>query len=171
MQPDLRSRETPLRGQCRRSRSRDERGVALVEFAIFVPLLGLLTFGLIDLSRAFLVYEQARNAAREAALFAATHQGQLHSYPGTVCQDPNNAEWHGNNEDGQTFAYTFSSDVTSCVTNTSQLPAASAAGQPLRVTARIGMTTMTPFLGTQLTVSSTVCVNIGAGAPSTTKCP
>jgi Flp pilus assembly protein TadG len=149
----------------------DERGVALVEFALFVPVLGMLTFGLIDLSRGFLVYEQVHNAAREAAVFASSHPGQLHNYAGTVCQSPGNAEWHGNIEDSQAFTYTFSSDVTSCVIDPSQLPASSAVGQPLRVTARTAMTTLTPLFGSHLTITATVCVNIGAGAPSNTACP
>ena len=161
-------------GTGKQRRPRNEHGVALIELAIFVPVLAFLTFGLIDMSRAFLLYNQAHNAAREAALFASTHPGQLHSVSGTVCQDPANAEWHGNNEDGTTFTYTFSSNVTTCVLDPAQLPAGSAVGQPLSVTARASMTPLTPFLqpifGGQIAVSATVCVNIGAAAPSTTKC-
>ena len=171
MQPESGRQIQPLQRRLGLGRRRDERGVALVEFALFVPVLGFLTFGLVDLSRAFLVYEQVHNAAREAATFAATHPGQLHSYPGTTCQSPSNAEWHGNVEDNQSFAYTFSSDVTSCVIDPSQLPASSTIGQPLRVTARTSMSTLTPFLGSKLSISATVCVNIGAGAPATTACP
>ena len=155
-------------------RGRNEHGVALVEFALLLPLLAFLTFGIIDLSRVYVLYDQAHSAAQQAAQFAATHPGQLHKYAGTQCQDPTNAEWHGNNEGSHTFSYTFSSNVTSCVTSPSQLPATSAAGQPLRVTATGSMTLLTPFLnvvvGNPLKVSSSVCVNIGGAAPSGAAC-
>ena len=49
----------------RASRSRGERGVAIIEFAIVFPLLVLLTFSLIDISRAFFVKNILHQAARE----------------------------------------------------------------------------------------------------------
>jgi Flp pilus assembly protein TadG len=152
-----------------------ERGTALIEFALVLPVLAVLTFGSVDLARGYGAYERAHNAAREAAFFAATHPGQLHNYANTACADPNNADWHGNNEDSQTFTFVYSSDVTSCVTTPSSLPSTSSAGKPLKVTAKISMTPITPFisqiLGNSIPISASVCVNLGAGAPSATSCP
>jgi Flp pilus assembly protein TadG len=158
----------------RRQRFRGEQGVALIEFGLLLPVLAILSFGIVDLSRVYVLYDQAHGAAQQAALFAATHPGQLHSASGTLCQDPANAEWHGNNEGSKSFTYTFSSNVASCVTDPSQLPAGSASGQPLRVTATGSINLLTPIVqnmvGNPVSVSSTVCVNIGGAAPATTAC-
>nr|MDA8218682.1 pilus assembly protein [Dehalococcoidales bacterium] len=45
------------------------RGQALVEFALILPLIVLLTAGLIDGARAILLYNTVSNAAREGARF------------------------------------------------------------------------------------------------------
>ena len=50
-----------------RDRSRGERGVGLVEFALVLPLLLILTLGVIDVSRGFWVKNIAYQAAREGA--------------------------------------------------------------------------------------------------------
>lgn len=49
----------------RPSRNERQRGVAIVEFSIVFPILVLLTFSLIDLSRAFFVKNLLHQAARE----------------------------------------------------------------------------------------------------------
>ena len=54
-------------------RARGEQGVALVEFAILLPVLVLLVFVTIDVGRVFRVDEQLKNAAWEAANFAQYH--------------------------------------------------------------------------------------------------
>jgi Flp pilus assembly protein TadG len=46
---------------------RDERGAAMVEFAIVAPLLFVLVFGIIDYGRYFYWYARVTNAAREGA--------------------------------------------------------------------------------------------------------
>ncbi len=50
--------------------SREEDGAAAVEFALLLPLLVLLLFGLIEFGMAFNTRIQATNAAREAARMA-----------------------------------------------------------------------------------------------------
>ncbi len=50
--------------------SREEVGAAAVEFALLLPLLVLLLFGLIEFGMAFNTRIQATNAAREAARMA-----------------------------------------------------------------------------------------------------
>ncbi len=50
-----------------RGRFGQDRGAAVVEFAIVVPVLLLILFGLIDFGRLFFVQLSAKNAVREAA--------------------------------------------------------------------------------------------------------
>lgn len=52
-------------------RRRRERGAAMVEFAILLPLLLLVLFGLIDMGRMFLTQAMVTNGAREGARMAA----------------------------------------------------------------------------------------------------
>lgn len=51
-------------------RSRSERGAALVETALTLPLLLLITVGLIELGRAYQTWQVLTNAAREGARVA-----------------------------------------------------------------------------------------------------
>jgi hypothetical protein len=52
------------------------RGQALVEFALVVPLLLLLTFALVDFARGIFIYSVISNAAREGARYAIVHGNQ-----------------------------------------------------------------------------------------------
>lgn len=51
------------------------RGQSLVEFALILPILLLLTVGVVDLARVFTAYIAVTDAAREAALYAAEGDG------------------------------------------------------------------------------------------------
>ncbi len=152
-----------------------QRGAALVEFAICLPMLAVLSLGIVDLGRAYSLAEQARSAAREAAFYAAGHPGELHNVAKTACADPANATWRGANAGAGSFTFTFSPDLANPQTdcNPSPLPAGLGAGQPLRVTATAHMTLFTPLVGAitgnPVTVSATVCVDV-AGPPSTVPC-
>jgi Flp pilus assembly protein TadG len=53
---------------------RDERGTALVEFALIAPLLFLLLFGIIDFGRAFDYYNQVTQLAGQGARAAAVNR-------------------------------------------------------------------------------------------------
>lgn len=53
-------------------RSRDERGVALVEFALIFPLLAMLLFGMISAGLALNGKQEMTSATREGARYAAT---------------------------------------------------------------------------------------------------
>ena len=55
-------------------RRRRERGAAMVEFALLLPLLLLVLFGLIDMGRMFLVQAMVTNGAREGARMVALRQ-------------------------------------------------------------------------------------------------
>lgn len=54
---------------------RADRGQSLVEFALLVPILILLIFGLFDFGRAIYAYNAVSNAAREGARIAIVDQG------------------------------------------------------------------------------------------------
>lgn len=60
----------PVR-RCRQFR-RDESGVALLEFAIFISLLLVLVFGIIDFGRALFTANNLTAAAREGARYASS---------------------------------------------------------------------------------------------------
>jgi Flp pilus assembly protein TadG len=52
--------------------ARSQSGAAMVEFALIVPILFAMIFGIIDFGRALFQYNNLTNAAREGARFAAT---------------------------------------------------------------------------------------------------
>ncbi|MER3414581.1 MAG: hypothetical protein C4346_19745, partial [Chloroflexota bacterium] len=62
-------------------------GVALVGFALTLPLLAILVFGTVDLGRAYLTWVRVKNAAREGAAYAQTHPYQQTK---AQCPDPDN---------------------------------------------------------------------------------
>ena len=51
--------------------ARSERGAAMVEMALVLPIIILLFLGMIDFGRAFFLYNNLTNAAREGARFGA----------------------------------------------------------------------------------------------------
>lgn len=53
-----------------RRRSRGDRGVALVEFALILPFLAVLVFGVIDLGRAYQFRNRVTDSAREGGALA-----------------------------------------------------------------------------------------------------
>jgi hypothetical protein len=65
----------------RQRRGRGDRGVALVEFAIIMPVLFLLLFGIMEFGWAFYQSVDARHGAREGARLAAV---DFHSTLGSV---------------------------------------------------------------------------------------
>ena len=52
---------------------RDERGAALVEFAIMLPILIVLLFGVIDYGRLLYTRITLHEAVQEGSIYAATH--------------------------------------------------------------------------------------------------
>lgn len=62
----------------RRSRTQGgERGASIVELALISPVMVLLTFGVLDLSRAYRMNIRLENAAREGASFAQMHPNHV----------------------------------------------------------------------------------------------
>lgn len=62
-----------------------ERGAALVEMAVVLPLLVLLLFGMIEASWAFALANDARHGAREGARLAAVDFGDVATIGQEVC--------------------------------------------------------------------------------------
>jgi hypothetical protein len=56
---------------CRALRQRDERGASAVEFALVLPLLLMLLFGMISTGRVYTDHLSATNAVREGARYGA----------------------------------------------------------------------------------------------------
>ena len=54
-------------------RPRNQRGAALVEFALLLPILVLLVFGVIDFGRMASMKINLNEAAQEGSIYAATH--------------------------------------------------------------------------------------------------
>ena len=52
-----------------------QHGQALVEFALVLPILLVVLIGIMDFGRAFFVYSEVSNAAREAVRYAAVNSG------------------------------------------------------------------------------------------------
>ena len=145
-----------------------ERGVALVEFAMVLPLLVLVCLGTVDFGRVYAIHNTVKNAAREGAAFAQLHPGQQKNTAGGICADPNNIEWHVHNESSTVNTYTMTvlnssgTNITSTACNPGGTPAS---GTTIKVKASTTMTLVTPFLrnilgGSNPTISATVAVRV-----------
>jgi Flp pilus assembly protein TadG len=153
------------------ARRPDQRGAALVEFALCLPVLTILVFGVIDVGRAYVLLESLQNAAHEAAAYAAVHPGQQKVATG-ACADPANADWRGTREGkaDSTLTFTYTPSVA-CTSDPAVLAAANLApGQPLKVKATKTMQVLTPLFTSNLTISATVCVSVSGATPTGT-CP
>jgi Flp pilus assembly pilin Flp len=63
---------------------RDERGAAMVELAIVLPILMLIVMGIVEFGRAWNVYQVITDAAREGARRAVVRDGDTDSKVGTT---------------------------------------------------------------------------------------
>lgn len=104
-------------GRTTHCRERDDRGAAAVEFALVVPLLLMLVFGIVDfgymINRSSMVNNAARDAAREGSLhgtqadITATATSSLGGVPNTTisvsCSKP----------DGTTCGASYDTDAAS----------------------------------------------------------
>jgi hypothetical protein len=158
-----------------RATSEAQGGAALIEVAFCLALLATVSLGITDLARAYLLSQQVRASAQEAALYAASHPGQLHNVPGTPCADPGNATWQGQNAGTGSIKVRFSPDLADPASdcNPSPMPAGLGAGKRLKVTVEARLTLATPLIGgivgRRVRVSATVCVEV-SGPPSTVPC-
>jgi Flp pilus assembly protein TadG len=130
----------------RRSALGNESGAALVEFALVLPVLLLLLFGMLEFGRAFNYWIDETHLANEGARWAAVNKnpgsGTLQQY---IQQQANTAELR----DGGTTS--VPSPLEICIT----FPNGTAnVGDPVHVTASATYNWL-PFLGTRLGVTQT----------------
>jgi TadE-like protein len=127
-------------------RARDERGTALVEFAIFLPLLVIVTLGTVDFGRAYLLWNQVKNAAREGAAYAQLHPGEQAVSP-AGCSDPDNVRWQVRKEAG-TASAGFGVDITPIADNLGCSPSSppASSGEDITVTVSAPFKVLTPLL-------------------------
>jgi len=74
-----------LSGSRQSKRSAGERGAALIEFALVLPILLVLVFGIIEASWAFGQQNDIRHGAREGARLAAVDHGDVTVIALEVC--------------------------------------------------------------------------------------
>lgn len=133
-----------------RRRLHGTHGAALVEFALVFPLIALLVLGTVDVGRAYITWNQAKNAAREGAAYAQLYPNR--PVPGTgECADPDNVRYRAQAESGTEFSIsTARVDVSpavaldSCRSTTG--PTAVRPGAEVRVTASRSFAPLTPFI-------------------------
>jgi Flp pilus assembly protein TadG len=123
-----------------------ESGVALVEFALVLPLLLILLFGALDFGKAFNYWIDGTHLANEGARFAAVDKnpgsGTLQQY---IQQQADTPELR----DGGTASVPSPLEV--CV----EFPAGTAeVGDPVHVTASVTYNWL-PFLGNELGITQT----------------
>jgi hypothetical protein len=133
-----------------RGRGRGAHGAALVEFALVFPVLAMLVLGTVDAGRAYITWNQAKNAAREGASYAQLYPNRPVPGPGE-CADPDNVRYRAQAESGTEFSIsTERVDVAPAVTLNACLPASSPTavrpGDEVRVTASRSFAPLTPFI-------------------------
>lgn len=117
---------------------RGQRSQSMVEFALSLMALLILTSGLLDLGRAYFMYTAVADAAGEGALFLSTKPTCYKTGvgPGTTCSNPNNVQYRMQQAGGQlvdmstatvTICYEVLASATSslgshCTTGTGALP-------------------------------------------------
>jgi Flp pilus assembly protein TadG len=142
------SRESFTKGPRSVRKKRNQRGTALVEFALVLPFLAILVFGTIDFGRAYQLQNRLRNAAREGGRLAQITPLQVTS-TGT-CLDPDNITFAATHEEASASStYTVAvkrldtnATLTGCSTST--LPG----GTRVLVTVSRPFNVLTPFIGT-----------------------
>jgi Flp pilus assembly protein TadG len=139
---------------------RGERGVALVEFALILPFLAILVFGTIDLGRAYLLWNQVKNSAREGANYAQIHPSEQTPNGGN-CADPNNIRYRARSEAGSASS-NFSVTVSPAASGGCDPTNPPAAGTNVTVTVGSSLSLLTPIVsqivGSPLSVKASVTV-------------
>jgi Flp pilus assembly protein TadG len=129
-----------------------QRGAALVEFAIVLPLLVLVVFGVVDGARAFATWNEVKNAAREGAVFAQTHplQWKQDAPAEALCANGNTVVDHANAESEVPLTVTITYGAGSTLSpNWCRIPTASnpiPPGTRIRVEASTPFNAVTPFV-------------------------
>ena len=137
----------------RRGQLRDESGVALVEFALVLPLLLLLLFGMLDFGKAFNYWIDETHLANETARWAAVNNlpggTDLCAYAKSQADTPELRSGGTSSIPGSGAAVSVTYPVNGATGTSGQV------GDPVQVTVSVSYHWL-PFIGTHL------------GAPSVT---
>ena len=121
---------------------RDERGVALVEFALLLPFLALLVFGTVDVGRAYSLQNRLKNASREGAAYAQLHPSRV---------DCGSGESIASRVKGEDAGLASQVTITVLRGNGSTVapctPSSVVVGEKLRVRVASDFDVLTPFVG------------------------
>lgn len=122
----------------------------MVEFALVLPFLAILTCGTIDAGRYYSAWNEAKNAAREGALYAQSFPLQQRPMAGR-CASPDNIEDRArqelsSNAADASFTVSITPAVVGCVVPSS--PGASAIPPGTMITVRVSrrMVLFTPIV-------------------------
>ena len=128
-----------------KSRCKSEKGAAAVEFALVVPLLLVLVFGIIEFSRIYNAQISVTNAAREGARYMVVHSGT------TLISDTQNV------------VIAAAPSVTPAVTRTqiSISPTTCTSGTDVAVTVTYPMTLLTGFFDPSITLKGKAVMRCG----------
>jgi TadE-like protein len=144
----------------RRPSPADERGVALVEFALVLPLILLLLFGMIDFGKAFNYWNDETHLANEAARYGVVNRNPFPQPPGwtgawsledAIKQEADSAELRDGCSDcsigtpGIGVQFCFVNGISAADTK---------AGQPLRATVSANYHWLAYLIGKGLPASS-----------------
>ena len=191
--PSLSRASAPLVGRAPEHEARQDprrrrsRGQGVVEFAFILPLLLVLTLGMVDFARVFSAYISLTNAVREGALY-----GSLISYTqwcatGGAVPCPAGTSAANKDTDPNNIAYRISTDAVSmtaaeivmavpqCTTSTtasfatsSACSIASANYQYVKVSASYAVPLLTPvlssFFGGAVDISASTVARIVSGS-------
>lgn len=153
-----------MRGDGRRRWRSDEGGAALVEFALILPLLAIITFGTVDVGRAYMQWNRVKNAAREGANYAQYNPSRQ-IVSGSNCTNPDNIAYRARAEagNGTDASYSVLVNGSASLTCTTYNPTTWPPGTNVTVTVSKPFTVITPlisaFMG-NVTTSAAVTVNI-----------
>jgi Flp pilus assembly protein TadG len=106
---------------------RHEHGVALVEFALVLPLIAVMLFGALDMGRAFNYWLDVTQLAHEGARYAAVNQNPDPSSPSFLAGLHTQSYLPAPLEDG---GHSVTSPLQVCV----HLPQGTSVGKPVTVT-------------------------------------
>jgi Flp pilus assembly protein TadG len=151
--------------RCWQGRFQSERGVALVEFALVLPFLLLIVFGMVDLGKAISYWNDETHLANQAARYAAVNACAACDSASKTINDyvPAQAETNELAANANlTIQFTGTGPLNHCV------------GQPVKVTVSydynlLGFVSKTiGFIGPiQITASSTTRLEQNWGSPTT----
>ena len=145
---------------------RSERGGVAVEFAIILPILMLLVFGIIDFGHAWYMKQIVINASREGARYGTRYTGSVPNalYPSISDYILNTSAENGN-KGGYGLKQQLPGDNPAVPTPTGPGYTDSTAGNDLYVTVTATKTwwvvnQFVPGMGPTSTVSSTTCMKV-----------